>query len=616
MLRSNRPLSLFLITLGSVGLALVLVFGVDRATNGAEILGGVSVGGVDLGGLGEFEATERLRDFEAELISNPIPVTIEGHTFALDPVAVGFDVDEQAIVATAMSNGREGSLFGQFGWWLGHFAEDDVVLDVPYTYDRDAMDGILRDWQVNGLDDPAHPGDVAVEDGSIVFSYPRAGTGIELEPAIDALSASLTDWPRRNVELPTRDIAPALTTADIDEVVSRVEGILAGPVTLTAPELERSVVIPRRVLADALNVRRADATIDGIPSFNITLLGEPMLNYVDAFAPYLETEPTDARIIIDDVDDTVEIVPSVPVSEPDPTAIPLAAWNAANSSDRTAELPYREGREAQLSTEIVESYGIKEKIGEFTTFHACCQARVVNIQQIADYVDGAWILPGETFSLNDWVGERTVDKGFVCAGALIGGEIVEEGSICIGGGTSQFTTTLYNAAFFAGLEDVYHFPHTVWFSRYPEGREATLGWPLPDLIFRNNTQNVVVIKTSHTDTSITAKMFGDNGGIVVEAGLSDRYNYTSPRRGNKVDDDGDLGVQPCEYPVVQQGTPGWRVDVYRYITYPDGTKTTEAWSERYEGYWELTGYHPSTPPGYDTVNDPKGVCPADEEPEP
>lgn len=611
-IRSNRVLFGTLVTIGSVLLALVLVFTIDRATNGSEILGDVTMSGIDLGGLGEFEATERVREMESELVSSPIPVIVAGQTFALDPIDIGFELDEQAVVDAAMANGRDGNVFGQFAWWMGHFTGGETDLEVPFTYDEGALAAVLEEWQETGIDDPAHPGDVRIEDGNIVYSYPRAGTGIEMTAALEALGDVLTDLPRPTVELTTTLIEPTVTNADIDAVVAQVEQVLSGPVTLTSPELDREITIPRSVLGRSLLVRRAETTLSGVPEFNLTMLGEPMLEYVSAFFPYLETDPVDAEILIDDVDDTVEIVPSVPVTEPDPLTVPQAAWAAANAPSRTAELTYRTGRDAELSTEVVEAFGIKEKISEFTTYHACCQNRVVNIQRIADEVDGAWVLPGQVWSLNDHVGRRTVADGYVCAGALIGGEVVEEGEICIGGGTSQFTTTLYNAIFFAGLEDVYHFAHTIWFSRYPEGREATLGFPSPDLIFRNNTESVVVIKTSHTDTSITVKMFGDNGDILVEAGLSDRFNYTSPRKGNKDDD----SVAPCEYPIVQQGTPGWTVNVYRYITYPDGTKTTEVWTERYEGYWELTGYNPQTPPGYNVAADPKGVCPADPPPDP
>lgn len=592
MIRSNRPLFLALTITGSVIVGILLVFILDRVSNGAEVLGDVTVAGVELGGLGEAEARDRIATLEEQLAGTPIPVVVAGHRFELDTSLLDVDIDEDAIIEAAMRNGRDGSIFSQFGWWLGHFVDAGAPMEAPFTFEEEALADALTEWQTTGIANPAHPGAVGVEAGRIVFSYPQAGTGIEMDTAMTALESALTTLPRPTIQLATTRIEPGIGPSEIDAVVADVTRILDGPVTLTATELGRSITIPRSVLAEALLVRRSDTTVSGYPEFAVTLLGEPVLAYVRSFAAYLETPAVDAEIQIDDTDDSVTIVPSVPVTEPDPTTIAQTVWEAANSPDRTAELAYRNGREAALSTEMVEAFGIREKISEFTTFHSCCQARVINIQRIADQTDGAWVLPGETFSLNDHVGKRTVAGGYVCAGALIGGEVVEEGEICVGGGTSQFTTTLYNAVFFAGLEDVYHFAHTIWFSRYPEGREATLGFPGPDIVFRNNTDSVVVIKTSYTSTSITVKMFGDNGGIDVQAGLSGRYNHTQPRKGTKVDTD----IPICTNDIVQAGTPGWTVDVYRYITYPDGTKTTEVWTERYEGYWELTGWNPTTPP--------------------
>jgi len=193
-------------------------------------------------------------------------------------------------------------------------------------------------------------------------------------------------------------------------------------------------------------------------------------------------------------------------------------------------------------------------IGEFTTYHACCQSRVTNIHLIADAVDGAVVPAGETWSLNDYVGKRTVDKGYVAAGAIIGGELV----CCdrpenIGGGTSQFATTLYNAIYFAGLEDVYHKPHSIYFSRYPLGHEATLGWTLPDVIFRNDTDHPVTIETSYTGTSITVELVGSNGKRRVASSVSGTATTTS----------------------------GGTVTVTRGVTYQDGSSTTRTWVHHY-----------------------------------
>jgi len=159
-------------------------------------------------------------------------------------------------------------------------------------------------------------------------------------------------------------------------------------------------------------------------------------------------------------------------------------------------------------------------IGSFTTYHDACNdpCRVTNIHLIADAVDGTVVAPGETFSVNDLVGPRTEAQGYVPAPAIIGGEVYCcDHPANIGGGTSQFATTLYNAIFFAGLEDVAHSPHSIWFTRYPMGREATLGYPGPDVVFGNDTEWPVTIEVSYTRTSITVTIVGISHVIDVQS---------------------------------------------------------------------------------------------------
>ncbi|HSM02336.1 MAG TPA: VanW family protein [Acidimicrobiia bacterium] len=594
-----RPVQLSLFVAASALAMIALVFGVDRMTNAGEVLGDVEVIGVELGGLDERRAIERLETLESHLLESPVVVEVAGHEFTLRPGEVHFDVRESDIVATAMQNGRSGNVANQFGWWLGRFGGDRAEVALAYDYDEDALAEIIRDWELEGIAQPAYPGEVWVEDGNVVYTYPAEGTGIERDAAMDLIRTALADPTRRPVTLPTRFLEPAVTSEDVDDAVVVAQQIISDDVTLSNSEHGTSVVIPRRVIADALEVA-LDETADE-PSFAFSLRPEPIVDYVAALGPLLETEPVDAEILIDVETDEITLVPSIPVQEPDTNAITTAVWDAIEAGSRIGDLPYRVGREAEFSTTDAEDLGIKELIGEFTTFHACCQNRVINIQLIADLVDGVIIPPGEEFNLNDIVGRRTTAKGFVCAGAIVGGELVEEGEVCIGGGTSQFTTTMYNAAFFAGLEDISHTPHSIWFSRYPEGREATLGFPEPNLIFKNNTPNAIVVRTSHTSTSITAKIYGDNGGLVVEAGLSNRYNYTSPRgpivrKNPELDLDGPgPGCSAADPLTVQNGTGGWSVDIYRYITRPDGTETTETWSWRYTGYYTIREYNDDDP---------------------
>ena len=179
-----------------------------------------------------------------------------------------------------------------------------------------------------------------------------------------------------------------------------------------------------------------------------------------------------------------------------------------------------------------EAYGIKQPVGGnnawrsgapttagpgFTTYHDAGGARITNIHRMADLVRGAVIAPGASFSINDHVGERTAEKGFVAAGAIRDGQHVEE----IGGGVSQFATTMFNAAYFAGLQIDTSQAHSEYFDRYPRGREATMGFPAPDLAFTNDTPYGIMIWTSYTETSLTVTLYSTPYATAEQTGIVD-----------------------------------------------------------------------------------------------
>lgn len=151
--------------------------------------------------------------------------------------------------------------------------------------------------------------------------------------------------------------------------------------------------------------------------------------------------------------------------------------------------------------------GIDQLIGTFTTYHACCEPRVTNIHRMAQIVDGTVVAPGATFSLNAASGRRTAANGFVAAPAIADGELVQQ----VGGGVSQFSTTLFNATWFAGLPSLKHQPHSKYISRYPPGREATLDYDSIDQVFKNDTSTPIIIRAVTTETSVTVALYGHTG---------------------------------------------------------------------------------------------------------
>ncbi len=212
-----------------------------------------------------------------------------------------------------------------------------------------------------------------------------------------------------------------------------------------------------------------------------------------------------------------------------------------------------------------------ERVSRFTTFYDCCQPRVTNIRTIARAINGTVVQPGQTFSIDEVVGPRTRAKGYVPAPYLQAGQ----GFCCaIGGGVSQFGTTIHNAVFWGGFQVDSHKPHTGWISRYPLGIEATLVYRSIDYRFTNDTPNPVTIRTSSTGTSVTVEIWGNQGGWQVTG------SHPSGARSSRISvlDSGTSEAKRVSASV--SGSAPGLVTIRRTLT-QDGTRRTQTWYWRY-----------------------------------
>lgn len=214
----------------------------------------------------------------------------------------------------------------------------------------------------------------------------------------------------------------------------------------------------------------------------------------------------------------------------------IAAANitlGCNPPDNTKYCPRAKVTREQMATFITRALGLEslkpppqkpiELVSRFTTYHDCCQNRVNNIQTMARALDGYVVMPGQTFSIDEVIGPRTSSKGYLPAPYLINGQ----GACCaIGGGVSQFGTTIFNAIFWGGYEVGTVRPHSGWITRYPLGIEHTLVYSSIDFRFTNDTTTPVRIETSYSATSITVELWGNQGGWEVR-GYHPRGNRSS-----------------------------------------------------------------------------------------
>jgi vancomycin resistance protein YoaR len=585
-----------LFIIGGVPLALiVLIFGaflVDRAIAADEIARRVSVAGIDVGGLGQTDALAQVTALETELLSARPIFRIEGEEFVLDPARAGLDVDEESVVAAAMDARRDLSLFAQFKDWLG--SGDPVDIPLPVTVDPDKVEAVLVSWENEAIDQPAYDGAVVISGGRAVPDYPRRGRVVDRSSAVDTVMGVLLEGSALPTDLPVVDSEPRLTVGEIDAAVQEANLLIGSDIVLAAVEPEIEFTFSSTQLAAALESR----IVQNSPT-TIELAFDPE-DVAALLAPHIEAieqPPLDATFVIVDADPEdedsepyVEIVPGRPATIFDPELVTAALHEAALAPDRTGEFPFAYGEEPEFPTEDAEAMGPITLVSEWTTYHPAGQPRVINIHTMADTIDGDIVWPGEEYSINEVVGPRTLEKGFVEAPMILAGEMVDS----VGGGVSQYATTFFNAVFFGCYEDVEHRPHSLYFSRYPEGREATINYPGgPELIFRNNTEAVVVIDNEYTDTSITVRFFGNNGGKTCESVSSGRYAYTDPPTKYLADPN----VPPGEEVVESNGYQGWSITVTRVITHPDGTVEEEPMRHAYNPSPREVRVHPCMLPG-------------------
>ena len=571
---------------GFIGLvALFAAFSIRSLVRSGEILPGISVSGVELGGMGRAATEQALLGLEDELVTSPVVVLVNGTRFQLDPLQVGFELQREDILQTAFATGRRSGL-SEFADWV---TRRKYRLNAEGTLDEAAAETLIDAWEEAAAVEVPFNGAVAFVDGALVSKPVRPGFEVDREGAFEEIRFALLDREVRVATLLLVGAAPLMSDAAVDAALATATELLAGSIILESEDPALTVTFELQDLGAALtSVFRTEPE----PGIDIGFDAEVIAAQIAPLVAQLEAPPRDAVISISE-NDEVLIAPGSPGTLVDADLLAAELAVAAYLPGRTAPLPLARGVEPDFSTADAQALGIKGLVSEFTTFHACCRPRVTNIQRMADLTSGTIVMPGDEFSLNEHIGFRTEENGFVEAPMILQGEFVP----AVGGGVSQFATTLFNAVFLGGYEDVYHQPHSYYFSRYPEGREATVSFPNPELIFRNDTRSAMLIYTEHTDESITVKVFGDNEGRTVEDSLSPRRTFRSP----VTEYQPDSGVEPGTEIVKQSGSTGWTITLFRTITYSDGTGKAEEWDWTYRPQPRIVRVHPCDVPDSDIV---------------
>jgi len=482
-------------------------WGIDTAITGDSTRRNVAVLDASVGGLDPQQLAARIDDLARSYDTTAVEVQAPGISMSTDAATAGLSLDVDATLASVDAVDNDVSALARPVVWLNSWFTTTHVPAVmrvdESTLARSPLASIVADTTVVATEPSVTAGGAALVvvqgiDGSVVSLDQLAD---ELRQAAED---SQTDEVRVNVE--PQPLPPRFSDADAQALVDLVNVSLREPITVVTGSV--TTPVDGATVASWLTVTPTD---DGLE------LGVDPQRVIDGLTAINTVNRPEVPVGFAVVDGAVTTTPGTgAVTCCDPTST-SEVIKAITTPGRTATLTMIEAPLVK-NPQWAAALGINQPVGSFTTNYPAGQDRAINIVRIAEIIRGTVIEPGTTFSVNETTGPRTEAEGFVPGGIIVNGKL----STGVGGGISQFATTLFNAAFFAGLDIPDFMMHTLYISRYPYGREATLAWPTVDLKITNNTPYGIMIWTESTPESISVTLYstpwvvGDQTGQTTE----------------------------------------------------------------------------------------------------
>ena len=468
----------------------------DERTHKGRVARATTVAGIDISGAGPEALRTTLLSLQQQLRSSPIEIGHAQQQFTAQTVEFGLDLDVAATQEGILRAGRDDPAVTRFSRWMQSHIHKSAA-PVVVTFDSDDLAGVISTKDPGPRTQPSNP-TIAYKDGDFTIVKGVDGHGLVNTEAPDAIrSAVKAGFPLR-ARISTGNIPAMSNPDDLQTVIRDARAVTQAPLVVRAEgksaTLSAEQLRPLMTATPSGDHLRLDldntATIKQLQQ----LLANAGRKAVEAGYTVVDNHPqkidgkAGSACCGDESPDVIRDALLQRLSNGDPNTPVELPMKVVNPTTTSADVP---------------DLGINEEIASFTTRHPAGQPRVTNIHLIADLTRGTVIKPGETFSINKAVGERTIEKGFVVDHVIEDGKFAES----VGGGISQYATTLFNAAFFGGLDFGEYQSHSIYIDRYPYGREATVSFPHPDMQVKNKTPHGVLIWPTYTDTSLTITLY-------------------------------------------------------------------------------------------------------------
>ena len=538
------------------GLVVLYVFG--YLATGIWMPRSTVVGGVDVSAMRPEFAVAKIKSEFAAKANDNVVLKRDSTEFTIEPNQIKLRLDAYASVHAAGGN-RSLNPVRMIGLLTGGGTHPLVIRDNP-TSTNSLLQVIAQE-----LDKPEVEPLITFENRQPVVRQPADGLRVDQDELLAVIKAAYlrTTDPQ---PIPMQVTKPTVGDEGVQSALAGfAKTALEGPVRLNVSPGNYIIDLQPEVYQSALNLIVHNGALR--PVIDPEVLAEPLAKATKKIG----SPAKDAQIVIKNNKPVIiDGVPGRGINSEE-LATKLIGPLALSSTARVLDLEIKDV-DPLFSTKDAQDLKIVEKVSTFTTYYPPTTYRDINQGRAAELITGTILKPGEEFSLNQTVGERRPDRGFVKGGVIEGGKF----STSYGGGVSQVATTTYNAAFFAGLEFLQFKAHSIYISRYPMGREATVNWPNVDLRFKNNTPYGILITAKRVPSAGRSR-----GELTVSMWSTKHWDIKakqSPQRNWRAPATIESKAPDCQ---PQLPTSGFDVDVTRIWIQDGKTIRTEKVTTKY-----------------------------------
>ena len=495
-----------------IGAGSLLVF---RSMYGGKVLPSVSVGGVPVGGMSQADAQAAVDQRASSILNTQIVFTYAGQTWTTSPASLGVTAGTQDAVSTAYGLGRESDAGDRLGSALT-LARSSKVVPLQFVINPNQIQTFAN--QVNAdINQLPKNATVSVVDGKVQTTPEQDGVIVDVNALTSIVSSSLSGSEAFRGALPTVNKVAYIRSTDIQPQVAQLNTMLAEPVkltykskhwTLTPSDLGKFIVLTESKTKPGYDV---SVDQDAVGQWIFTLIGDR-----------INRDPVNALIQWDVNQGGVEAYQKSSrgvTIQAAPTGVDVAT--SFMGSHKGVEVTVKTVA-PEIDSNHLDQLGITDTLAVGTSsFYGSAEARSTNIAVGTDLLNGTIVRPGDMFSFNAAIGDITADKGYVEAPVIAGERIGKD----VGGGICQVSTTVFRAAFEAGMPIYDWWPHEYRlafyeFDGWTPGLDASILQEGPredwgDFKFKNVTDGYLLIEAYVDGQTDTVKIYGPHTGWTV-----------------------------------------------------------------------------------------------------